>query len=186
MSIMRKASFSALALLLAATAAHAASYSVTLSNGTSFDTRYKPMTAEWDSNYAMLRTDQGNWIAIKKSEIVDVVSSVNASGFGYQIDDTTVFLGWSATEGLVDDAAAATLAAGAAGTTTTTTSTTAAPAQGGGGGGYTMQQFVSVPSSGVLPGGVPLGAGTSGGGTASGGAPPSAMPNAAVGGRPGS
>jgi hypothetical protein len=165
---LRKASCLALGLFLAASAVHAAAYTVTLSNGTSFETRYRPMTAEWDTNYAMLRTDQGNWIALKKSEIVDVTSAAEMSGFGYQINDTTIFLGWSASEGLVGEdgatgdgaggaapgapgAAPAAPAAGAAGE-----STTPAP-------GYTMQQFVSVPTTGVVPGGIPLGGTTSGG-----------------------
>lgn len=170
---LRKASCLALGLLLGASAAQAASYTVTLSNGTSFETRYKPMTAEWDSNYAMLRTDQGNWIALKKAEIVDVASAAQLSGFGYQINDTTVFLGWSATEGLTGEDGAGDAAGGAApgapdtgtapagtSTTTTTTSSSSAPAASP---GYTMQQFVSVPTSGVVPGGIPLGGTTSGG-----------------------
>lgn len=179
MSAIRKSSFAALAFLLVASAAQAVSYTVTLANGTSFETRYRPMTAEWDTNIAMLRTDQGNWIALKKSEIVDVASAAEIAGFGYQIDETTVFLGWSATEGLVADDGTGTAPAG-------TTAAAGAPAGGGsssaaaapagqftppeGSGGFSMQQFVSVPSSGVVPGGVPLGgSGTESGGASQGG-----------------
>lgn len=179
MSFIRKSSFLALALLLSASAVQAASYTVTLANGTSFETRYRPMTAEWDTNYAMLRTDQGNWVALKKSEIVDVSSSTELAGFGYQINETTIFLGWSAPEGLVGEdgsgdgangAPASGGAAPAAGAAAAPANDTAAPAMGGSGnaaGGFTMQQFVNVPSSGVLPGGVPLG-GTVSGGTGGG------------------
>lgn len=171
MSVIRKSSLSALALLLAASAAQAASYTVTMSNGTSFETRYRPMTAEWDTNIAMLRTDQGNWIALKKSEIVDVASASDMSGFGYQIDDTTVFLGWSASEGLAADEASAAAAAAGDGADGTAPADAGAPAgapSGVGGAGYTMEQFVTVPSSGVIPGGIPLGTGSSSGGTVAG------------------
>jgi hypothetical protein len=170
MSVLRKSSLAALALLFVATTAQAVSYTVTLSNGTSFETRYKPMTAEWDANFAMLRTDQGNWIALKKSEIVDVASSAEVSGFGYQIDETTVFLGWSATEGFVGEDGSGDGAGGAAPGTAPapagSASSQAAPS--GGGSGFTMQQFVSVPSTGVIPGGIPLGGGSSAGGTEAG------------------
>ena len=177
MSFIRKSSFLALALLLSASAVEAATYTVTLANGTSFETRYRPMTAEWDTNYAMLRTDQGNWVALKKSEIVDVTSSTELAGFGYQINETTIFLGWSAPEGLVGEDGSGDGANGApaSGGTAPAAGAAAAPAateasSGGSGnaaGGFTMQQFVNVPSSGVLPGGVPLG-GTVSGGTGGG------------------
>lgn len=175
MSVIRKSSLSALALLLAASAAQAASYTVTMSNGTSFETRYRPMTAEWDTNIAMLRTDQGNWIALKKSEIVDVASATEMSGFGYQIDDTTVFLGWSASEGgLADDEASAAAAADAAdgGAPADEGGMAAGTPSGAGGAGYTMEQFVTVPSSGVIPGGIPLGTGSSSGGSVAGSSRP--------------
>ncbi len=173
MSVIRKSSLTALVLLLAASAAQAVTYTVTMSNGTSFETRYRPMTAEWDTNYAMLRTDQGNWIALKKSEIVDVVSSTELSGFGYQMDETTIFLGWSASEGLAaDEATAAAQAGGDAANGAAGTPAGAMPAAGAdsgiGGAGYTMEQFVTVPSSGVIPGGIPLGTGSSSGGTVTG------------------
>lgn len=177
MSLLRQSSTFAFAIgaaLLAAGAAQAASYTVTLTNGTSFETRYKPMSAEWDPNYAMLRTDQGNWIALKKSEIVDVTAASELSGFGYQINDTTVFLGWSASEGLVatEEAANAANNPNGAAPGAAPAGQPAADAGGGdagaAGGGYTMQQFVSVPTSGVIPGGIPLGGGSSAGGTTSG------------------
>lgn len=173
MSIIRKSSFLALALLLSASAVQAASYTVTLANGTSFETRYRPMTAEWDTNYAMLRTDQGNWIALKKSEIVDVSSSAEIAGFGFQVNETTIFLGWSATEGLVGEdgggdgangAPASGGAAPAAGAAAPAAAAASESSSSGGGNSFTMQQFVNVPSSGVLPGGVPLGGTVSGGG----------------------
>ncbi len=173
MSAIRKSSLAAFALLLAASTAQAATYTVTLTNGTSFETRYRPMTAEWDTNIAMLRTDQGNWIALKKSEIVDVASAADISGFGFQIDETTIFLGWSATEGLVADDGTGNAPTGGAPAANGSSPGSGAPAgqatSGGsqGVGGFTMQQFVSVPTSGVVPGGIPIGG--SGTETSSGG-----------------
>jgi hypothetical protein len=81
--------------LLCVTAAQAAVYTITLKNGTSFDSRYRPVDAEWDENVSMFVTDQGNWIALEKAEIADVTSAVEVKGFGYQLDTTTVVIGWS-------------------------------------------------------------------------------------------
>lgn len=94
----RTAFFFTLGFLLLATLASAGTYTVTLTNGTSFVTRYEPVDAEWDDNVVMLNSDQGNWIALPKDEIADVVSDVEASGFGYQVNTTTVFVGWSPNE----------------------------------------------------------------------------------------
>lgn len=88
-----------LGLMLIATVVSAGTYTVTLNNGTSFVTRYKPVDADWDENVVMLSTDRGNWIALNKDEIADTVSDVESTGFGYQVDTTTVFVGWSPNEG---------------------------------------------------------------------------------------
>lgn len=95
MTQMHRNLFVAALLLFAAAAAEAGIFTVTLTNGSSFDTRYRPVEADWDSSVVMIRTDTGNWIALKKSEVADVTSSIEQSGFGYQLDTTTVFLGWT-------------------------------------------------------------------------------------------
>lgn len=82
-------------LLVAASAAHAESYVVTLTNGTVFETRYEPKPAEWDENVLLLNTDRGNWIGLLKEEIADIASVVETTGFGYQLNTTTLFVGWS-------------------------------------------------------------------------------------------
>ncbi len=82
-------------ILLLTTVVSAGTYTVTLNNGTSFVTRYKPVDAEWDDNVVMLNSDRGNWVAIAKDEIADIVSDVESTGFGYQVNTTTVFVGWS-------------------------------------------------------------------------------------------
>lgn len=90
--------FFILGVLLLATVVSAGTYTVTLNNGTSFVTRYEPVDAEWDDNIVMLNSDRGNWIALSKDDIADVVADVEATGFGYQVDTTTVFVGWSPNE----------------------------------------------------------------------------------------
>ncbi|MEM1178574.1 MAG: hypothetical protein AAGM22_09530 [Acidobacteriota bacterium] len=80
---------------LTAGSALASSFTVTLANGTSLQTRYRPVLADWDDSIALIRTDQSNWIALPKDEIVDVASQAEISGFGYQVDTATLFLGWS-------------------------------------------------------------------------------------------
>ena len=84
-----------LLLVTAAAAAHAEVYTVTLTNGTTFETRYRPIPAEWDENVVMINTDRGNWIGLRTDEIADVTSVAESTGFGYQLDSTTLFVGWS-------------------------------------------------------------------------------------------
>lgn len=83
-----------LLLVAAAATAHADYYTVTLTNGTTFQTRYRPAPAEWDENIVMISTDRGNWIGLQTDEIADVSSHAESTGFGYQLDSTTLFVGW--------------------------------------------------------------------------------------------
>ena len=92
---MRRSTLIALALVLVAASASAGVYTVTMTNGSTFQTRYKPETADWDSGVKLLITDNGNWIALRDDEIAGIVSSVEESGFGYQVDTTTIYVGWS-------------------------------------------------------------------------------------------
>ena len=84
-----------LVLAMVGTTAYAAIFTVTLSNGTSFETRYRPVQSEWDENMVMIMTDKGNWIALAKSEVVGVESQAEAKGYGYQLNTSTFFLGWT-------------------------------------------------------------------------------------------
>ena len=81
--------------LAGAASVMAGTFTVTLTNGTTFESRYRPAEADWDENVVLLATDRGNRIALLKEEIADVTSSVEESGFGYQVDTTTLFIGWS-------------------------------------------------------------------------------------------
>ncbi len=82
-------------LVLAPAAAYAEYFTVTMTNGTTFQTRYRPVPAEWDDNVVMIATDRGNWIGLYSSEVADVTSHAEITGFGYQLDTTTLFVGWS-------------------------------------------------------------------------------------------
>lgn len=136
-----------LVFALAATAASAQVYTVTLNNGTTFESRYEPQPADFSEDVVILATDRGNWIALEKADIADVQSSVEASGFGYQLDTSTVIIGWSPNDlvtededgeivsewGYIDD-------------------------EVGGGADYSLEQFVNPPvvGSGLSTGGLPV------------------------------
>lgn len=134
-------------LLLAATGVQAALYTVTMKNGSIFETRYAPIPADFDENIMLLRTDRGNWIGLEKEEIEDIVSAAEASGFGYQLDTTTLYLGWSPND-LVQEIE------GEDGTTTQRYEADAPPSTDS----YSINQFLSY--GGATPASTSVGAGT--------------------------
>jgi len=73
----------------------AAVFVIHLENGTTFQTRYEPVDAEWDSSKIYFVDEWGNDIALKKSDVARVESDIEASGFGRVIDNTTIALGWA-------------------------------------------------------------------------------------------
>lgn len=82
-----------LAVGLLTAPAVAETFTVTLTNGNTFETRYRPQEASWDAAQVMMMTDQGNWIALPKEDIVEVVAETESKGFGKVIDTTTIDLG---------------------------------------------------------------------------------------------
>jgi len=100
---LRLALTAVLASLFAAASVEAQIYTVIIKGGASFDTRYEPVEADWDPSVKMILTDQGNWIALDNQDIIDIVSGVEAQGFGYRLDTSTIVLG-SYHEGLADEA----------------------------------------------------------------------------------
>ena len=96
---MRRASLSlfffALLLAVVAGGASAAVYTVTLTNGMTFDTRYQPEFASWDPDKVVLLTEFGNQVAFPAADIQSISTDTQAKGFGYQIDTTTIALGWA-------------------------------------------------------------------------------------------
>ncbi len=80
--------------LFAALPAAADTYTVTLQNGGTFESRYKPQPAPWDAGKLLLLTDVGNWISLPRAQVKGVASMTEVQGFGRVIDTTTVDLGW--------------------------------------------------------------------------------------------
>lgn len=89
-------------LLLSARAAAAELFTLTLVHGATFETRYRPLLDPSDPDKVLLRTDQGNWIALPRDLIVSVVSEVDRRGFGRAIDAVTIELGRSANDAAPD------------------------------------------------------------------------------------
>lgn len=138
----------AIPMVLAAllgSAAEAAVYTVTLKNGTTFETRYKPVTAEWDANVTMLQTDRGNWIALDAAEIADIASSLEVSGYGYHLDANTIVLGASPNDLVSDDEE------GGEGARPGAQEEPPPPPD------FTVEQFVNAPTVGSSAGGIPVG-----------------------------
>jgi hypothetical protein len=94
----RRISIWVLATALVAVPASAELFTVSLQNGTTFESLYRPEEAPWDTNKVLVRTDVGNWISIAKSDIASVVSETEVGGFGTVIDNSTIELGFSAND----------------------------------------------------------------------------------------
>ena len=98
-----------LALLLLATVLLAGSplmadvYSVTLDDGKVFLTRYQPREASFDSSLVTFLDDQGNSIAIPRDKIASVTSETETKGYGLRINTTTLLLGYTANNGVVEN-----------------------------------------------------------------------------------
>ncbi|MEM9556978.1 MAG: hypothetical protein AAGC60_22160 [Acidobacteriota bacterium] len=138
-------------------------FTVTLDNGTTFETRYRPVEAEWDDDVALLMTDQGNWIALRKDEIVDVISETEESGFGYQVNTTTIFLGFTPNDLVDDEAEAGDEAGGEPRAPQAPRGAGAGGATGFGYGAaassYSLDQFVDPIGGGTIPNGPSYGGG---------------------------
>lgn len=130
-----------------AASASAVVFTVTLTNGTTFETRERPVIAEWDENYVLLRTDQGNWISLEKAEVADVSTAAEASGFGYQVDATTLYVGFTPGDIEFEDGEDGQGGEGGA-----------APAPpddspityGGSTGSYGLSEFLDIPQTGTI------------------------------------
>ena len=92
------------ALLLFAAVAPAKIFTITLTNGTTFESRYRPQEVDWDDSIVIVQTDRGNPIALLKEEVADVSSEAELRGFGYQVDTTTIYLGFSPNDLVSEDA----------------------------------------------------------------------------------
>ncbi len=128
-----------------APAAEATVYTVTMKNGTTFDTRYQPEEASWDSNMVVLMTEFGNRIALPSVDIDSVTVDSESRGFGHQLNASTMALGWAPNDGLDmnSEEGKAFLAAEAAGA--------AAGAAGQAPPVYNQQQFIEPGQTTGLP-----------------------------------
>ena len=95
---MRQRRFAPLLVLcgaLVAVPAAAEVFTVTLTNGATLDTRYRPRQAAWDPGMIELLSEQGNWTAVSKSLVSGITALSEVKGFGRVIDTTTIDLGFA-------------------------------------------------------------------------------------------
>jgi|JI10StandDraft_1071094.scaffolds.fasta_scaffold74500_4 hypothetical protein len=85
---------------LFAPAAEATVYTVALKNGTTFETRYQPEEASWDPEKVVLMTEYGNRISLAAADIESVTIDSESRGFGHQLNNTTMALGWAPNDAL--------------------------------------------------------------------------------------
>ncbi len=81
--------------LLAVAPLSAAIYTVTLKNGSTFESRYQPEDASWDKTMIVFLDEWGNTVALPKDQVDKVESDFEAKGYGKMIDNTTMSLGWA-------------------------------------------------------------------------------------------
>ncbi len=89
------------AALLVALPAFSAIYTVTLKNGTTFDTRYQPERASWDPAKLLFLTEWGNEISLAIDDVASITTDTESRGFGHQLNATTIALGWAPNDQLV-------------------------------------------------------------------------------------
>lgn len=87
----------ALTLLAAVVVAPAVaeSFTVHLTNGSSFETRYQPKISAGDPNKIVFVTSVGNRIYVHKDDVQDISHQTEVQGFGTMINTTTIFMGWA-------------------------------------------------------------------------------------------
>lgn len=86
--------FSVLATLVLAPAV-ANMYTVHLTNGATFETRYQPKAVAGDNSKVLFVTDVGNRIYLHRDDISEITHSSDVQGFGTMINTTTISLGWA-------------------------------------------------------------------------------------------
>lgn len=84
-----------LAFALLAMPAAAEVYHVVLKNGSELETSHQPQQASWDPNMVLFMTEVGNWVGFTRDEIDNIRADDPTEGFGVQISDKVIALGWS-------------------------------------------------------------------------------------------
>lgn len=85
---------SSLMALVVAVPAAAEVFTVTLTSGNTFITRYQPHQSDMRESEVLLMTEFGNWISLPKEAIVSIASDTESKGFGTVLDSQTIALGW--------------------------------------------------------------------------------------------
>lgn len=80
---------------LLAVPAAAEVYIVTLTNGNTFLSKYKPREAAYDTSKLLIMTDVGNIIALDKQFVAEIASDTESRGFGVVIDTATIMIGYT-------------------------------------------------------------------------------------------
>lgn len=75
--------------------ASAAIFVIHMNNGSTFETRFRPVDAEYDAGKVVFVDEVGNLLALAKSEVARIESDVESLGYGHVIDDTTLAIGWA-------------------------------------------------------------------------------------------
>jgi len=88
---------------LAALPAAADVYTITLQNGTTFQTRYQPQDASWDAAKVVFLDEHGNQLSLLKSDVVTIETDLENRGFGHMLNSTTMALGWAPNDALDPD-----------------------------------------------------------------------------------
>lgn len=134
-------------VLLAAGPVSAGAFTVTLTNGATIETHYRPAESADDENKVKLITENGNWISLPKDLLKSITSDFEVRGYGTVLNTGTIVLGWSPNNAPVPGAEG-----GEADSTERLLeyfqqrdSNNAAPPP------YTVQQFVEPNSQGGIP-----------------------------------
>jgi hypothetical protein len=96
LTTMRLAAFALLAcgMSLATRPAAAEVYTIRLANGTTFESRYQPKQAAWDTTLVTFVDETGTEIALQQALIADVTAQSETKGYGRVLDTTTIDLGF--------------------------------------------------------------------------------------------
>ena len=84
----------AAASLLCALPAAAEVYTIRLTNGSAFESRYQPKQAAWDATLVTFVDETGTEIALPQAVVADVVAQSEQKGYGRVLNTTTVDLGF--------------------------------------------------------------------------------------------
>ena len=90
----RSLSLAVAASLLLALPVAAEVYTIRLTNGTTFESRYQPKQASWDPTQVTFVAETGNEISLPQALIADVAAQSETKGYGRVIDTVTVDLGF--------------------------------------------------------------------------------------------